>query len=315
MARSELPHVARGASSGGAPPRSPLASLVISLRPDQWTKNLVVFAGLLFGKLLFEPRALLLTGAAFVVFCALSGVVYLVNDVADREADRRHPLKSRRPIASGALSPAWALTGAALIATGGVAAALWIRPAFGLVALTYLALMFAYSVKLKHVVILDVLTIAAGFVLRAVAGAVAIEVPISHWLLVCTVLLALFLGLSKRRHELTMLADSAVEHRRILGEYSPYLLDQMIGVVTASTLIAYIFYTIDPETAHKFGTGYLGLTIPFPLYGIFRYLYLVHQKEGGGSPAEMLLNDRPLLACVALWAAAVVVIVYGVART
>jgi hypothetical protein len=151
-------------------------------------------------------------------------------------------------------------------------------------------------------------------VLRAVAGAVAIDVPISHWLLVCTILLALFLSLSKRRHEIVLLADHAVEHRRILGEYSAYLLDQMIGVVTASTLIAYTFYTISPETQEKFHTDLLGLTVPFPLYGIFRYLYLVHRKEGGGSPTAMLLTDRPLLACVALWVAALVVIIYGPAR-
>jgi hypothetical protein len=160
------------------------------------------------------------------------------------------------------------------------------------------------------VVILDVMTLAIGFVLRAVAGAVVINVAISHWLLVCTILLALFLALSKRRHELVLLADGAAEHRRILGEYSPYLLDQMIGIVTASTLIAYIFYTISPETQQKFQTQWLGLTIPFPLYGIFRYLYLVHRREGGGSPTAMLMNDRPLLVCVALWAIAVVVIIY-----
>jgi hypothetical protein len=140
---------------------------------------------------------------------------------------------------------------------------------------------------------------------------VAIDVRISHWLFVCTILLAMFLALAKRRHELVLLADGAASHRPILGEYSPYLLDQMIGVVTASTLIAYIFYTISPETAEKFGTDLLGLTIPFPLYGIFRYLYLVHRREGGGSPAELLINDRPLLACVMLWVAAVVVIIYA----
>ena len=161
-----------------------------------------------------------------------------------------------------------------------------------------------------RLVIIDALTIAAGFVLRAAAGAVAVTVPISHWLLVCTTLLALFLVLSKRRHELTLLTDGAMTHRPILNEYSPYLLDQMIGVVTASTLIAYIFYTISPETQQKFQTEWLGLTIPFPLYGIFRYLYLVHRKEGGGSPTTMLMNDRPLLACVALWAIAVVIIIY-----
>jgi 4-hydroxybenzoate polyprenyltransferase len=159
-------------------------------------------------------------------------------------------------------------------------------------------------------VIIDVLAIAIGFVLRAVAGAVAVDVEISHWLLVCTILLALFMALAKRRHEILLLADGATSHRPILREYSPYLLDQMIAVVTASTLIAYIFYTISPETQQKFGTPWLGLTIPFPLYGIFRYLYLVHRREGGGSPADMLLTDRPLLACVALWALAVALIIY-----
>ncbi|HEV3140613.1 MAG TPA: UbiA prenyltransferase family protein, partial [Vicinamibacterales bacterium] len=160
------------------------------------------------------------------------------------------------------------------------------------------------------IVIIDALTIAIGFVLRAVAGAVAIDVEIGHWLLVCTILLALFIALAKRRHEIVMLADDAPSHRPILGEYSPYLLDQMIGVVTASTLIAYIVYTVSPETQQKFGTAWLGLTIPFPLYGIFRYLYLVHRREGGGSPADLLLTDRPLLACVALWALAVAAIIY-----
>jgi 4-hydroxybenzoate polyprenyltransferase len=307
--------VTRDASAtGGAPARSPLASLVVSLRPNQWTKNLFVFAGLLFGKQLFEPTAVATSVAAFAVFCVLSGVVYLLNDVADRQADKRHPLKSRRPIASGQLSPRVAVAAAAVLGAGALTCAYLVRPAFALVAVAYVLLFGSYSARLKHVVIIDVLTIAIGFVLRAVSGAVAIDVPISHWLLVCMVLLALFLALSKRRHELTLLADGATNHRRILGEYSPYLLDQMIGVVTASTLIAYIFYTISPETVRNFDTEYLALTIPFPLYGIFRYLYLVHKKEGGGSPAEMLLADRPLLLCVALWVVAVILIVYGPGR-
>jgi 4-hydroxybenzoate polyprenyltransferase len=313
MARQPLVDLVTGDASaaGGAPARTALSGLVVSLRPDQWTKNLIVFAGVLFGKRLFEPLAVAVACGAFGVFCLLSGVIYLLNDIADRDADRRHPLKSRRPIASGQVTPRLALGAAVVLAAVAVPLAFWIRPAFGVVALTYIGLLTAYSARLKHIVIIDVLTIAIGFVLRAVAGAVAIDVAISHWLLVCTVLLALFLAMSKRRHELTLLAAGATEHRRILGEYSPYLLDQMIGVVTASTLIAYIFYTISPETVQNFGTEYLALTIPFPLYGIFRYLYLVHRKEGGGSPAEMLLTDRPLLVCVALWAAAVVVIVYG----
>jgi 4-hydroxybenzoate polyprenyltransferase len=298
-------------AAGGVPVRASLAGLVVSLRPGQWTKNLIVFAGLLFGRKLFDPTSVATACTAFVVFCGLSGAIYLLNDIADRDADRRHPLKSKRPIASGQLSPGLALGAAVALTATAVPFAFWLRPSFGVVAATYVALLAGYSAWLKHVVIIDVLTIAIGFVLRAAAGAVAIGVAISHWLLVCTVLLALFLAMSKRRHELTLLASGATEHRRILGEYSPYLLDQMIGVVTASTLIAYIFYTISPDTVQNFGTESLALTIPFPLYGIFRYLYLVHQKEGGGSPAEMLLNDRPLLLCVALWAAAVVVVVYG----
>jgi 4-hydroxybenzoate polyprenyltransferase len=312
MARPRVPEVvSRGVSRGeAAPARSLLASLLVSLRPEQWTKNLVVFAGLLFGRQLLDPRAVGLAVAAFAVFCLLSGVVYLLNDVADREADRRHPLKSRRPIASGSLAPATALAAAAIIGGVAFAAAFALGAWFGLVAVGYVALLGAYSAGLKHLVIIDVLTIAIGFVLRAAAGAVVIDVPISQWLLVCTVLLALFLALSKRRHEIVLLAGAAPGHRRILGEYSPYLLDQMISVVTASTLVVYIFYTLSPETAHRFETPYLGLTTPFPLYGIFRYLYLVHRKEGGGSPAAMLLTDRPLLLCVGMWAASVVVILY-----
>jgi 4-hydroxybenzoate polyprenyltransferase len=197
-----------------------------------------------------------------------------------------------------------------ILGAGGIAVAFAINTQFGLVAATYIAALLLYSAALKHVVIVDVLMIAAGFVLRAIGGAVAVSVPIGHWLLVCTTLLALFLALSKRRHELMLLAEGAMDHRRILEEYSPYLLDQMIGVVTSSTLIAYTVYATSADTAERLGTGKLGLTIPFVLYGIFRYLYLVHQKRGGGSPAAMLLTDRPLLGCVALWAASVIVLLY-----
>ncbi len=291
--------------------RPVVLSLLISLRPEQWTKNLLVFAPLIFAERLFDPSAAGAATAAFAIFCGLSSVVYLINDVADRESDRQHPLKSRRPIAAGHLSVPTALAATAVFGAASLAAAFWLSARFGLVASGYLVLMALYSGPLKHIVILDVLTIAVGFVLRAVAGAVAIDVMISHWLFVCTILLALFVALAKRRHELVLLADGAVSHRPILGEYSPYLLDQMIAIVAASTLISYVFYTISPETIEKFGTSWLGLTIPFPLYGIFRYLYLVHKREGGGSPADLLLSDRPLLACVALWVVAVVFIIYG----
>jgi 4-hydroxybenzoate polyprenyltransferase len=290
--------------------RSTVANLLVSLRPDQWTKNLIVFAALIFAVRLFDPAALALATAAFLIFCALSGAVYLINDVSDREADRQHPLKRMRPIASGALAPSTALSWAAVLAVAGLAAAFSLRLSFGIAAATYVALVIVYSRALKHVVILDVMAIAIGFVLRAVAGGLVIGVPISDWLLVCTILGALFLGLAKRRHELTLLADGATGHRRILEEYDPYLLDQMIAVVAAATLVAYIIYCASPETAEKFGTRWLVLTTPFPIYGIFRYLYLVHRRHGGGSPSEVLLRDRPLLGCVALWGLAVVLIIY-----
>ena len=286
-----------------------LTGLLISMRPEQWTKNLIVFAGLIFGHRLLDPAAVGRSLAAFLIFCAASSVVYLVNDVGDREVDRLHPVKQYRPIAAGELGTATALGAAAVIAATAIAMAFWVRPALGWIVLVYLGLLIWYSRALKHVVILDVLTIAMGFVLRAAGGAAAIAVPMSSWLLVCTTLLALFLGLSKRRHELTLLTSDAAGHRRILEEYNPYLLDQMISVVTASTLMAYIIYCTSPETTEKFGTHQLVLTTPFPIYGIFRYLYLVHQR-GAGSPSELLLTDRPLVACIALWGLAVIGIIY-----
>jgi len=311
MARSTSSSMAvSDTSANGVSERSTALNLLLSTRPSQWTKNLLVFAGVLFGRRLFDARAVGDALAAFAIFCALSGAVYLLNDIADRDADRQHPLKRRRPIASGALSLPAAIAAAALLGAIGLAAAFRLSVPFGAVAAAYLLLQAAYSHVLKNVVILDVLAIAIGFVLRAVAGAVAVNVEISHWLFVCTILLALFIALAKRRHEIVLLADTAPNHRPILGEYSPYLLDQMIAVVTASTLISYVFYTISPETTAKFGTEWLGLTIPFPLYGIFRYLYLVHHREGGGSPADLLLTDRPLIVCVALWAVAVAIIIY-----
>jgi len=311
--------MARSTSSPVAVPDTPVSgvsgrpfalNLLNALRPGQWTKNLLVFAGLLFGMQLFVPSAVLRALAAFAIFCGLSGVVYLLNDILDRDSDRRHPLKSKRPIASGALSVHAATVSAIAIGALALAGSVALGWTFALVATAYLGLQALYSTSLKHVVIIDVLTLSFGFVLRAVAGAVAVNVEFSHWLLVCTILLALFIALNKRRHEITLLADDAATHRPILGEYSEYLLDQMIAVVTASTLISYVFYTISPETQEKFGTQWLGLTIPFPLYGIFRYLYLVHRREGGGSPSELLLTDRPLLVAVALWAIAVAVIIY-----
>jgi 4-hydroxybenzoate polyprenyltransferase len=270
-----------------------------------------VFAALGLSKHLFETGPLLRSLVAFGLFCGLSGAVYLLNDVADVERDRLHPLKARRPIASGLVPPRLAAAVAVVLAFTCLAASLALGRAFLACATAYLALNVLYSLKLKEVVIVDVLSVSMGFVLRAVAGAVAISVQISEWLLICTILLALFLTLAKRRHELVSLSETAPSHRRILAEYSPYLLDQMISVVTASCLTAYAFYTTAAETKEKFQTDNLALTIPFVLYGIFRYLYLVHRKDKGGSPSDVLLTDRPLLVAVALWAASIVAIVYS----
>ncbi len=301
-AESSLPHERPAGSVAG--------HFFVALRPDQWTKNLVVFAGLIFGQQLTEPRALAISATAVVIFCALSSAMYLVNDVVDREDDQRHPDKSRRPIAAGHLSARTAIVGASVLGGAALAGAFWLSGPFGIVSAGFVALLLAYTRTLKHLVILDVLTIAGSFVLRAVAGAVAISVPISQWLLVCTLLGALFLGLSKRRQELTLLGPDAIGHRRILAEYSPLMLDQLISIVAAATLVSYAFYTMGPDTVEKFGTSLLTLTLPFPVYGVFRYLYLVHYRDGGGNPSEILWRDRPLLGCVMLWAATVVLIIY-----
>ncbi len=314
MARHTIPDtIERAEPQPGYVPgaRSRAANILLSLRPAQWTKNLIVFGALIFGGRLLDFQSVVRSIEAFVIFCGLSGVVYLINDVADRDADRQHPLKRSRPIAAGEVPVPAALAAAAILGAGAVLWAFSLRTGFGLVAVGYLALQMLYSGPLKHIVIIDVLTIAIGFVLRAAAGAVVLSVVFSDWLLIITILGALFLALSKRRHELVLLAGAATSHRPILQEYSPYLLDQMISVVTASTLVAYAIYTVSPDTIEKFHTNKLSLTLPFLLYGIFRYLYLVHQKEAGGNPSETLLNDRPLLACVALWAATVAVIIYG----
>ena len=290
-----------------------VGALLVSLRPRQWVKNLFVFAGVIFSHRLFTAdvgKAL----AAFAIFCALSGVIYLLNDVADRERDRAHPRKRLRPIASGALG-----AGAAVLAAVGLGAMSLVASAalgsrFLVTAVTYVGLLVLYSVWLKHIVIVDVLTVAAGFVLRAVAGAVAVDVEISGWLLICTTLIALFLALGKRRHEYLTLDAEGAKHRPILAEYSAALLDQMIAVVTASTVTAYALYTMSPETVTKFDTRLLPVTLPFVLYGIFRYLYLLYRRQLGGNPSELFLNDRALIVDACLWGVAVVAIIYGSGR-
>ncbi|HME94077.1 MAG TPA: decaprenyl-phosphate phosphoribosyltransferase [Methylomirabilota bacterium] len=285
-------------------------AVLLSLRPRQWVKNFFVFAGLIFSQSLFTPLVWPAL-AAFAIFCALSGAVYLFNDLADMEKDRLHPTKRRRPIASGALSVPAAVALGVLTLVGSLVAAYALSARFGVVATVYAALLTAYSVWLKHVVILDVLTVAIGFVLRAVAGAAAIGVDISGWLVICTILVALFLALGKRRHEYLTLHGDAAAHRPILAEYSESFLDQMVAVVTASTVTAYALYTMSPDTVAKFHTRWLPLTLPFVLYGVFRYLYLLYRRELGGNPSDLLLSDRALLINTVLWMVALLLIIYG----
>jgi len=285
-------------------------AVVKSMRPAQWTKNLFVFAALIFSQRFFSAPLLLKTAGAFLSFCVISGAFYIFNDLRDREEDRAHPKKSQRPIAKGEISPSEALALFGVLAAAALAMAFLLGRGFFWAVLVYFFLQIAYSLRLKQVVILDIFVIAAGFVIRVVAGGLVIGVPISSWLLICATLLALLLSMGKRRHELLLLENKAIEHRPILKEYSAYLLDQMIAVVTASTLIAYCLYTISPETVDKFGTSHLIWTTPFVLYGIFRYLYLVHLKGKGGSPEEIIIQDRPMLVNIVLWIGAVILVLY-----
>lgn len=283
-----------------------LFGLIKSLRPKQWTKNALLFAGYLFTIPLGHSNAeLLRVIAAFGVFCAVSGGCYIVNDVLDRDRDRKHPRKCKRPIASGVVPAGVALAFAALLLAGVTWQAFELSVGFGALVLAYLVQTMAYSVALKHVVIVDLLILAAGFVIRAVAGAVVIGVAISPWLLLCTTLLALFLGLAKRRSELMTLEGGGAAHRKTLSEYSAPMLDQMLSVTASTTLMAYCLYTFTGNTGEHHPM--MMITIPFVIYGLFRYLFLIQSKNAGGSPELVLLEDKPILLSVLLYAVAAAV--------
>ncbi|MHB1131439.1 MAG: decaprenyl-phosphate phosphoribosyltransferase [Chloroflexota bacterium] len=292
-----------------APSRGSLLWIVlVAMRPKQWTKNALLFTGLVFALKLTHLDLLALATAAFLIFCALSSAVYLLNDLVDVDKDRTHPTKRFRPIAAGWLPRSSALGLALLLLGIALPGAFLINIPFGLLSLGYVLLTMAYTFWLKHIVILDVFTLAAGFVIRAVAGAVAVSVPISSWLYVCTLLASLFLGISKRRHELVLLEGDATHHRPILQEYTPQLLEQMTAIVTSALVMAYSLYTFSAPNLPQ--NQAMMLTIPFVLYGVFRYLYLVHLKDAGGSPEEVLLRDRPLLLDALLWVASCIGILY-----
>lgn len=287
-----------------------LLDLIRSMRPKQWIKNLLIFAALIFSRNLFHLASFLRTLGAFVAFCLASGAVYIINDLVDRESDRRHPVKQRRPIASGRVTTGTAVVWAGVVGVLGIVGSFALDWRFGVLVVGYLVMQLAYSLRLKQLVVLDVMIVAAGFALRAIAGTLVVHVSLSPWLFVCTILLALFVAIAKRRHELLFLEGGGISHRTVLGKYSETLLDQMMAVATSSTVIAYCLYTIAPETVAKFGTSYLILTVPFVLYGIYRYLYLVYQKEMGGAPEKVFLTDLPLIVDIALYIISAVLIVY-----
>lgn len=297
---------------------SPLGTiwyLLRTMRPKQWVKNVFVFAAIVFSgeRLWTRPRELLITLAAFGLFCMAASAIYLINDLVDIEKDRAHPRKRHRPLASGKLSPTIATVAAAVLILLALPLAYLIDRDYGFltVLLTYVIIQgILYSYWLKNVVIMDILTIAAGFILRAVAGAVVLNIHITPWLLVCMGLLALFLGIGKRRHELVLLEAGAKEHRRILDEYSVPMLDQMMSIVTASIVMAYSMTTFSAPAVPQEPYPVLMLTIPFVVYGIFRYLYLIYQRDGGGSPDELVLKDLHLATTIVLWGLTVLGIMF-----
>lgn len=281
-----------------------------AMRPVQWVKNVFVLAPLVFAERLLETELLLRVGMAFLAFCWAASAIYLINDLRDREDDRKHPLKKHRPIASGALSVQAATVTAIILALAALGLSLYLGTVFAALLGTYLAINFAYSNGLKRVVILDIMAVSSGYVIRVMAGATAISVEVSQWLLLCTTFLALFLIISKRRHELVLLADSASGHRSVLSHYSPAFLDQMINVVTASTVVAYSLYCVDESTVERFGDNRLIFTLPMVLYGVFRYLYLIYQRHDERNPTEALLSDWPFVLNVVLWGLVVLWVVY-----
>ncbi|MBN1202391.1 MAG: decaprenyl-phosphate phosphoribosyltransferase [Anaerolineae bacterium] len=289
---------------------APVRGLLRIMRPRQWAKNAAVFAGILFDKQITDPEPFARVLAAFALLCLSASTIYIINDLVDIERDRAHPKKRNRPLPSGQLPVAWAVVAAALLPVIAVGASLFYCPALTAVLVTYLGLHIAYSFWLKNIVIIDVFAIAAGYPLRVVAGIVVIDVMhFSPWLYVCTGMLALFLAVGKRRQELIMLADDAETVRVTYKDYNMPLLDDMLRLVTTGTVITYTLYTIEAETIRSNGHRML-LTVPFVLYGIFRYLYLIHVRDEGSAPDELLFKDLPLLGAVVLWVLAVGIVLY-----
>jgi 4-hydroxybenzoate polyprenyltransferase len=273
-----------------------LTGILVSMRPKQWTKNFLVFAALIFSASFNNPVMIMRSFLAFALFCLVSGAIYLFNDLNDIESDRHHEKKRNRPLASGQLSPGAAIAAMIVIALVSIAGSWFLGTTFLVIVIAYFIIQLLYTLVVKNVEILDVMAIAAGFLLRAIAGVAAINTTMSYWLIICTGLLALFLALGKRRHELLLLEDKAYSHRASLHGYSPELIDQLISVVTSLTIMSYTLYTFFPigDAKHE----RLLLTVPFVIYGIFRYLKLIYMHQLGGDPEEILLSDRPLIVAI-----------------
>lgn len=288
-----------------------MSTIVTALRVYQWPKNLVVFGALVFALELDRPGQVARSVIAFLVMCAASSTVYLLNDLIDADKDRAHPEKKNRPIASGALSVPAAVGMLLTLGAGALAVAFALRAQFAASVVCYLALNLAYTFVLKNIMIVDVLAIAISFVIRGIAGALVLDVKFSNWLVVCTLFLALFLALGKRRREIGLLEEEAIKHREVLGHYSVPYLDALMVVLAATTLLAYTIYTCSPDVVDRLHTDKLYVSLPFVVYGLFRYLYLVHHKSGGGDPSRTLVRDVPLLAAVLLWGMTNVALIYG----
>ena len=287
-----------------------LRGLLVEMRPQEWTKNLLVFSGVIFSKSLTDVNSIWISVLGFAVFCAASSGVYLFNDLCDLKADREHPVKRNRPIASGVLDINFARVAMVALFAVAVAGALALGQGFALIIGVYLVTCLAYSLRLKDIVILDVILIASGFVLRAVSGAVLIGVAASEWLLLCTSMVALLIGFGKRRHELVLLEGTAGNHRRSLSDYSLEFLDSIMAICAGSALITYALYTRADETIARVGSRGMLITIPFVVYGIFRYLFLIHKRKAGGDPVQILLRDRPTLLNLALWIITAGLVIY-----
>ncbi len=289
---------------------SALWALVETLRPQQWVKNGFILAALIFSQSLTRWDRCRQVLLATLVFCMVSSATYVLNDIFDAAEDRHHPSKKMRPIASGRVSATRAGIAGVILGAAGLIAAWKLSTSFFGIIVAYLAINILYSSFLKKIALLDVFIVASGFLLRVIAGGLVIHVAISPWLIVCTTLLALFIALSKRRHELVLLGRRASDHRAILKDYSPYFLDQLISIVTASTVVTYALYTLSPDVQSKFPGKRLELTIPFVLFGIFRYLHLIHNGQQGGNPTRSLFTDPVLLSVVLFWATSVILIIY-----